>query len=106
MLEKDRIMEIPAQQRMQRQESLAREHNEEYEAALRRAVALEIPQAAYSSSYGTFAEVEKGEGSGSSSGALSSLLSFKRMKERWDNFIERLFDVDESGRMVFKKSST
>ncbi|XP_024441310.1 uncharacterized protein LOC7494079 isoform X2 [Populus trichocarpa] len=106
MLEKDRIMEIPAQQRMQRQESLAREHNEEYEAALRRAVALEIPQAAYSSSYGTFAEVEKGEGSGSSSGARSSLLSFKRMRERWDNFIERLFDVDESGRMVFKKSST
>jgi hypothetical protein len=28
------------------------------------------------------------------------------MRERWDNFIERLFDVDESGRMVFKKSST
>ncbi|XP_011036200.1 PREDICTED: uncharacterized protein LOC105133782 isoform X1 [Populus euphratica] len=106
MLEKDRIMEIPAQQRMQRQESIAREHNEEYEAALRRAVALEIPQAAYSPSYGTFAEVEKGEGSGSSSGARSSLLSFKRMKERWDNFIERHFDVDESGRMVFKKSST
>ncbi|KAG6749508.1 hypothetical protein NC652_032853 [Populus alba x Populus x berolinensis] len=106
MLGKDRIMEIPAQQRMQRQESLAREHNEEYEAALRRAVALEIPRAAYSPSYGTFAEVEKGEGSGSSSGARSSLLSFKRMKERWDNFIERLFDVDESGRMVFKKSST
>jgi hypothetical protein len=105
MLEKDRIMEIPAQQRMQRQESLAREHSEEYEAALRRAIALDIPQASYSPSYGTFAEVEEGESSGSSSGA-GSLLSFKRMRERWDNFIERLFDVDESGRMVFKKSST
>ncbi|KAL9396909.1 hypothetical protein Peur_011162 [Populus x canadensis] len=105
MLEKDRIMEIPAQQRMQRQESLAREHSEEYEAALRRAIALDIPQASYSPSYGTFAEVEEGESSGSSGGS-GSLLSFKRMRERWDNFIERLFDVDESGRMVFKKSST
>ncbi|KAJ6334870.1 hypothetical protein OIU76_007767 [Salix suchowensis] len=105
MLEKDRIMEIPAQQRMQRQECLAREQSEEYEAALRRAVALNVPQAAYSPSYGTFAEVEEGESSGSSSGA-GSLLSLKRMREHWDNFIERLFDVDESGRMVFKKSST
>ncbi|KAF9687821.1 hypothetical protein SADUNF_Sadunf02G0133000 [Salix dunnii] len=105
MLEKDRIMEIPAQQRMQRQECLAREHSEEYEAALRRAVALNIPQAAYSPSYGTFAEVEEGESSGRSSGA-GSLLSLKRMREHWDNFIDRLFNVDESGRMVFKKSST
>ncbi|KAF9668959.1 hypothetical protein SADUNF_Sadunf14G0057700 [Salix dunnii] len=106
MLEKDRIMEIPAQQRMQRQESIAREHSEEYEAALRRAVALKIPRAASSPSYGTFAEVEIGESSGSSSGTRASLLSFKRMRERWDDFIERLFDVDESGRMVFKKAST
>ncbi|KAJ6328628.1 hypothetical protein OIU77_010341 [Salix suchowensis] len=107
MLEKDRILEIPAQQRMQRQESIAREHSEEYEAALRRAVALEIPRAAPSPSYGTFVEVGKGESSsGSSIGTRSSLLSFKRMRERWDDFIERLFDVDESGRMVFKKSST
>lgn len=105
MLEKDRIKEIPAQQRMRRQESLAREHSEEYEAALRRAIALDIPQASYSPSYGTFAEVEEGESSGSSGGS-GSLLSFKRMREGWDNFIERLFDVDESGRMVFKKSST
>ncbi|KAJ6400564.1 hypothetical protein OIU84_016086 [Salix udensis] len=59
MLEKDRILEIPAQQRMQRQESIAREHSEEYEAALRRAVALQIPRAAPSPSYGTFAEVGK-----------------------------------------------
>ena len=99
-------MEIPAQQRMQRQESIAREHSEEYEAALRRAVALKIPRAASSPSYGTFAEVERGESSGSSSGTRASLLSFKRMRERWDDFIERLFDVDESGRMVFKKSTT
>ncbi|CAK7348893.1 unnamed protein product [Dovyalis caffra] len=104
LLEKDRIMEIPAQQRMQRQQSLAREHSEEYEAALRRAVALDIPQATCSSSYGTFAEAEEGDGSGSSSGT-GSLLSFKKMRKRWDDFIERLFDVDESGRMVFKSSA-
>lgn len=102
MLDKDRIMEIPAKQRMERQESLAREHSEEYEAALQRAVALDIPQAHSSSPYGTFPDMEEGETSGSSSRGIS-LLSFKKMRESWDNFIERLFDVDESGRMVLKK---
>ncbi|KAJ4826391.1 hypothetical protein Tsubulata_025170 [Turnera subulata] len=100
MLEKDPIMEIPANQRMERQASLAREHSEEYEAAVQRAVALDIPYAYLSSPYGTFLEAE-GESSGGSS-VETSLLSFKKMRERWDNFVERFFDVDESGRMVFK----
>ncbi|KAJ9171373.1 hypothetical protein P3X46_014756 [Hevea brasiliensis] len=102
MLEKDQIMRIPAQQQMERQEFIAREHSEEYEAALQRAVALDIPQAYSSSPYGTFHVLEEGETSGSSSGGIS-LLSFKKIRERWDNFIDRLFDVDESGHMVFKK---
>ncbi|KAJ7951139.1 Sn1-specific diacylglycerol lipase alpha [Quillaja saponaria] len=44
MLEKDKFMEIPAKQRMERQDSLAKEHSEEYQAALQRAIALDIPQ--------------------------------------------------------------
>ncbi|KAJ6889514.1 hypothetical protein NC652_030314 [Populus alba x Populus x berolinensis] len=43
MVEKDHIMEIPAKQRMERQETLAREHSEEYRAALQRAVTLSVP---------------------------------------------------------------
>ncbi|TXG62836.1 hypothetical protein EZV62_009830 [Acer yangbiense] len=54
MLEKDRIMEIPANQRMERQESLAREHSVEYKAALERAVALDIPPSYSPLNYGTF----------------------------------------------------
>lgn len=111
MLERDQIMEIPPTQRMERQESLVREHSEEYRAALQRAVALNIPHATLSSPYGTFNELEGGENSGRSgeensgrSGEETSLLSFKKWRESWDNFIERLFDVDESGRMVFKRT--
>nr|GFB24388.1 alpha/beta hydrolases superfamily protein [Tanacetum cinerariifolium] len=37
MLEKDPIMEIPPKQKMERQETLAREHSDEYKAALQRA---------------------------------------------------------------------
>ncbi|EEF50522.1 uncharacterized protein LOC8261872 [Ricinus communis] len=102
MLEKDHIMGIPIEQRMEREESIAREHSEEYEAALQRAIALDIPQAYPSSPYGTFHEMAEGETSGSSRGGIS-LLSFRKLKEHWDDFIDRLFEVDESGRMVFKK---
>ncbi|XP_022724391.1 uncharacterized protein LOC111281068 [Durio zibethinus] len=54
MLEKDRIMESPAKQRMERQETLAREHSEEYKAAFQRAATLSVPRAYSPSSYGTF----------------------------------------------------
>lgn len=103
MREKDRHMEIPAEQRMERQESLAREHSEEYRAALQRAVALDIPQAYSPSSYGTFHEMDVGEDSGRSSGQSSSL-SDKKRTENWNEFVGRLFDVDDSGHMVFKKT--
>ncbi|KAL5572841.1 hypothetical protein UlMin_022438 [Ulmus minor] len=103
MLEKEHIMEIPAKQRMERQVSLVRDHSEEYRAALQRAIALDIPHAHSSSPYGTFHfhEVEEGQNSGSS-GEETAKLSFKKWRKNWDNFIERLFDVDESGDMVFK----
>lgn len=62
MLEKERIMGIPPAQRMERQASLAKEHMEEHRAAIERAVAFNIPHA-YSPSYGTFHEMEKGQNS-------------------------------------------
>ncbi|KAM2647436.1 hypothetical protein TB1_000690 [Malus domestica] len=105
MVEKDKIMEVPAKQRMERQVSLVREHSQEHKAALRRAVALNIPHAYSDSRYGTFAFVEtlEGKNSGGSSGGTPCKASFKIRRESWDNFVERLFDVDESGDMVFKK---
>ncbi|XP_048334061.1 uncharacterized protein LOC107408739 [Ziziphus jujuba] len=102
MLEKDRAMEIPAHQRMERQESIVREHSEEYRAALQRAVALDIPHAYSSSPYGTFHEKEVGENSGLLD-TENPLSSSKRRRESWDDFVERLFDVDETGHMVFKQ---
>ncbi|GMP43457.1 hypothetical protein CsSME_00012812 [Camellia sinensis var. sinensis] len=122
MMEKEPIMEIPPQQRMERQASLAREHSEEYKAALQRAVALDVPQAFSPSSYGTFHEIEEGDDSsklqrespfqgierGDDSGRLqresSPFMLPNRRKENWDELVYRLFDVDESGRMVLKKS--
>ena len=101
MLEKDWLMEIPATQRMERQESVAREHTQEYQAALQRAVALEIPQAYSPSPYGTFHEMDVGEDSGRSSGKDFSLSNRKRTQS-WNEFVERLFDMDDSGHMVFK----
>ncbi|KAL8495260.1 hypothetical protein ACS0TY_019419 [Phlomoides rotata] len=64
LLEKERVMDVPPVQRMQRQESLAK-HMEEYRAAIKRAVDLDIPHA-YSPSYGTFQEFEKGQNSSAS----------------------------------------
>ncbi|KAG6753529.1 hypothetical protein POTOM_043599 [Populus tomentosa] len=105
MVEKDHIMEIPAEQRMERQETLAREHSEEYRAALQRAVTLSVPHAYSPSKYGTFDEVEEGEDSHRSSGE-SSFGSSKtsKIRENWDELIERLFDRDVSGHMALKKS--
>lgn len=63
MMEKDHIMEIPVKQRMERQETLAKEHSEAYKAALQRAVTLDVPHAYSPSQYGTFNEQNEGENS-------------------------------------------
>ncbi|KAK6918384.1 Fungal lipase-like domain [Dillenia turbinata] len=102
MLERDRVMDIPPKQRMERLQSVAREHSEEYKAALQRAVALEVPQAFSPSTYGTFYDPEEGENSGRSS-ADASRASSRRRKESWDDLVGRLFDTNESGQMVLKK---
>uniref|UniRef100_A0A0D6R2P0 Fungal lipase-like domain-containing protein n=1 Tax=Araucaria cunninghamii TaxID=56994 RepID=A0A0D6R2P0_ARACU len=43
MIERERAMEIPSEQKMQRQETLVKEHAQEYKAALERAVTLRVP---------------------------------------------------------------
>ncbi|KAK3017611.1 hypothetical protein RJ639_004845 [Escallonia herrerae] len=105
MLEEDHIMEIPAKQKMERQETLAREHSEEYKAALRRAVTLSVPHAYSPSPYGTFEEQEEREHSNRPSGDSSTGSSKKsKTRESWDELIERFFEKDESGHMVLRKS--
>lgn len=79
MLEKDQIMEIPPKQKMERQETLAKEHTEEYRAALQRAVTLAVPHAYSPSIYGTFDEKDEEEYSYGSSGE-SSFSSTKKSK--------------------------
>lgn len=112
MLEKDRIMEIPVKQKMERQQTIEKEHTEEYKAALKRAVTLAVPHALSPSQYGTFDEQhaddddEGQESKMSSRGDTSSVgsSSGKGKNESWDELIERLFDRDESGYMTLKKS--
>ncbi|WCJ36667.1 alpha/beta-Hydrolases superfamily protein [Euphorbia peplus] len=107
MLEKEHTMEIPAKQKMERQQTLVKEHTEEYKAALQRAVTLSVPHAFLPSPYGTFDKQEESyqEHSNRSSGE-SSFGSSKQStsKENWDELIERLFEKDEYGQMVLKKS--
>lgn len=96
-------MKAPVKQKMERQESIVKEHTEEYKAALQRAVTLSVPHAYSPSPYGTFDEHEEGEQSDKSSSTGSSKRSAKK-GESWGELIERLFDRDESGHMVLKKS--
>ncbi|XP_039135499.1 LOW QUALITY PROTEIN: uncharacterized protein LOC120272693 [Dioscorea cayenensis subsp. rotundata] len=100
MLEKEPIMEIPPKQRMERQQTLAREHSAEHKAALRRAVTLAVPDAYSPSDYGTFDEnlSSSTEGSPSSSGM--------RHRMSWDELIEKLFEKDEAGHMVLRKAAS
>ncbi|KAM7276934.1 hypothetical protein ACFE04_018800 [Oxalis oulophora] len=105
MLEKDRNMNIPVKQRMERQKSVVEEHSEEYKAALERVVALEIPQAFSPSSYGTFLEKGEAETSGCSNWEdEGSSESLKSRRESWDDFVERHFVVDQSGNIVYKNA--
>lgn len=93
-------MEIPAKQRMERKETLRREHMEEHKAALRRAVTLAVPDSESPSTYGTFSEDSSEKGYESS--PASSQKSGQRMS--WDELIERVFEKNESGKMVLRRS--
>ena len=103
MREKDSIMEIPANQIMEMQETLAR-HSEEYKAALQRAKTFDVPHAyTPESQYGTFDE--EGEESSRRSQGESPFGSTNRstVDETWDEMIERLFDKDEHGHILLMK---
>lgn len=102
MLEKDNTMEVPAKQIMERQETMAR-HSHEYKAALQRAKTLHVPHAFNPpSQYGTFDD-EGEESSRKSEAEFSVSSTNKSADESWDVLIERLFDTDEHGKMVFKR---
>ncbi|OVA14037.1 Lipase [Macleaya cordata] len=99
MLEKDRTMEIPEEQRIDRHESLTREHKEQYNAALKQAVTLAIPDAYSPSPYGTFtkqdSEWEKPPPHRFSGKAEAEASSMGSSKKSWDRLIERLFVKDD-----------
>lgn len=105
MREEDDVMEIPPKQKMERQETLAREHNQEYKAALYRAASLSVPDS-YSSHYGTFEEpedeTEHSDGSYQEKSPGESSTGNKK-KETWDELVARLFDKDESGHLIPRK---
>ncbi|KAK4363076.1 hypothetical protein RND71_018317 [Anisodus tanguticus] len=105
MQKRDHVMEIPVKQKMERQQTLTREHNEEHKAALQRAVTLAVPHA-FSPYYGTFDELEK-EQSDKLVGDSSTGSSTKcKTKDNWDELIERLYEKDESGHMILKRSGS
>ncbi|KAL6541570.1 hypothetical protein OROGR_011056 [Orobanche gracilis] len=103
MQEKDHTLDIPAKQRMERQESLAKEHSEEYKAALRRAVTLAVPHAFSPSQYGTFDEKNDGDSQQSIGDCSTGSSAKSNSRESWDELIDRLFERGVSGNMVLKK---
>lgn len=107
MQEKDQALGIPTTQKMERQESLARGHSEEYKAALQRAVTLSVPHARMPSEYGTFDEQEEDNSdhsTSSSAGRSSSGTSKRNTKEGWGDLMDRLLDKDAAGHFIPWKS--
>jgi hypothetical protein len=110
MLDREPVISIPTKQKMARQETLRREHVEEHKAALRRAVTLSVPDAECPSVYGTFNESlndgSRHEQSDSNLHSSSSESSISRQRISWAELIDRIFEKDESGQMVVRKSLT
>ncbi|KAH6809662.1 alpha/beta-Hydrolases superfamily protein [Perilla frutescens var. frutescens] len=98
MQEKDEILAVPPKQKMERQKTLDIEHREEHNAALRRAVSLAVPHAFQPSEYGTF-----GQRDGDDNDSNHSHSAGSSTKQSWDQLIERLFERDDSGRMLLNK---
>ncbi|KAJ8467682.1 hypothetical protein OPV22_030234 [Ensete ventricosum] len=99
MLEKERLMVIPPKPRMERQKTIDREHSEEHEAALRRAVIMAVPDAYLPSTYGTFND-QSTEGAGELQSAPSSSETRNLKLAEW---IKQVFEKDDSGEMVLRK---
>lgn len=113
MMERDRPMEIPSKQIMERQETMAKEHNKEHKDALEKALSLNIPHA-FSPSYDTFDKDENTEQEVLLNEPENSLLDTDvgessankqtvEKKTDWEERINKLFEKDASGRIVLKK---
>lgn len=108
MQKEETNMNIPPKQKMERQETLERDHNEEHRAALRRAVMLAVPHAFNPiPEYGTFDESSHNETGTSNNLDGSQFVSkLKSQGVSWNELIDSLFDRDESGRMVLRPSTS
>ncbi|KAL6323177.1 hypothetical protein AAG906_027457 [Vitis piasezkii] len=95
MLEKDQIMEIPAKQRMERLESVAREHTEEYKAALKRAAASTFLKLTHLLLMEHSVKWVKG-------GWRENSSRLSEEQESWNELVGRLFHRDDSGQMVLR----
>lgn len=96
VLENERAMKAPENQRMDDEITITRDHDEELKAALRRAVALGVADVNAPSTYGTFSENLTPE----PDEASPVLSDSGRRKTIWDEWITRIFEKDESGQMV------
>jgi len=94
-VENEETMEAPEVQRMGDEITVTRAHDEEQQAALRRAVALGVADVNVPSTYGTFDENPTSEAD-----EASPLLSDSGRRRAWDEWISRIFEKDDSGQMV------
>ncbi|KAK3129392.1 hypothetical protein QOZ80_6BG0478830 [Eleusine coracana subsp. coracana] len=103
MLEEEDTMEVPSEQRMERNETLQKEHVEEHKAALRRAVTLSVPDARTPSPYGTFDGAESQRQYPERSESFPPAGTRQRIS--WNDLIEQVFDRDDDGQIVLRGSS-
>nr|CAB3456569.1 unnamed protein product [Digitaria exilis] len=103
MLEEE-TMAVPSEQRMERNETLQREHVEEHKAALRRAVTLSVPDARAPSPYGTFDDDGRRQLEHQPERSESFPPAGARQRMSWNDLIERVFDKDEDGQIVLRSS--
>ncbi|KAJ1289013.1 hypothetical protein BS78_02G133600 [Paspalum vaginatum] len=107
MLEEEDTLAVPTEQRMERNETLQREHVEEHRAALRRAVTLSVPDARAPSPYGTFDDdggLQQPHRQLHPERSESFPPAGARQRMSWNDLIERVFDKDEDGQIVLRSS--
>ncbi|CAD6218076.1 unnamed protein product [Miscanthus lutarioriparius] len=95
LLESEKTMQAPEVQRMGDEITATRDHDEEQQEALRRAITLGVADVKMPSAYGTFDENPTSEA------AEAPLLSDSgRRRAVWEEWIARIFEKDESGQIV------
>lgn len=112
MIERYNPIEIPPTQKMERRESILKEHEQELKNALEKAVTLKIPHAfAPSNAIETESKEEvilDDQGNlvcdSSKAEELPSDTQAAKTHSNWDELIDRLFEKEESGRTILKKN--